>query len=175
MVDYISDFTQKTYTSKAFATLVEHRIRKDWRIGNIFDKRKKYALVDDNTLTTNLLKEFVHKIFAGHLTMKLVASANEISQDQELLISDCLDTYLAKRLDVFLDKKDFKVFSELVPLRSLTKQECEQLATIWNISGTSIPEEHTFIKNLHAQYKQTKQSMLKSFLALEAIEKSSEK
>ena len=174
MKAYSSDFTQETYSRPNFVHLLSHRVRKDWRINKVFDKQKKYALVDDGKLTTNLLKKLIGDVFAGHFNLQLLKSTETAPSDYCLICSNCLDTYLAQRLNVFLEKKDFDVFTELSPLRTLTKKECEQLADIWQIIGEAIPEEDELIKHLHEKYDQTKQSMLKSFLALEETVKSSE-
>jgi hypothetical protein len=169
MKTYFSDFTNASYGPSAFIRLLERRVQKDWREHQLFAQGKRYALYVDGTLTAALFLKLIEQRPRLRAQIELLKPNQPIPSSHILLYPDCLETYASKRLLVFLKAATPLAFSQPSPLRSLTAQECEQLAALWHITGKQIPPSHPLLESLQHTYVQTKPSMLKSFQSLDAL------
>jgi len=169
MKTYFSDFTNASYGPSAFIRLLERRVQKDWREHQLFTQDKRFALRADGALTTALFLKFIEQRPALRAQIELFEPDQPIPSSHILLYPDCLETYASKRLLVFLNGASALAFSEPSPLRSLTKQECEQLAELWELTGKEISPGHPLLESLQQTYVQTKPSILKSFQSLDRL------
>lgn len=161
---YTSDLTGNDYSKKEFLELLEKRVRKHLRIEKNIEVRRKYALLDTGKLDTELLLHYLEKIFNKRLTITLIDSTEDVREDEELLVADCLETYASKRLNIFFNKEDIKGLEyENAPLRMISAQEVNTAGQLLELHREPVSIENEFIEELHKKYGQTKTSLLKSF------------
>lgn len=159
-----SDFTCQYYSRNDFLRTILSRVRKDIKLQGGLAMETIYLVSATGLLTQEVLVKLLEEIFSGRL--RIVRSA---SADATVLGTSCLEEYLDQRLDIFFSGKDISGLQRTIihPLRTVSKEELLQLAQIFAVTGTAPTVHNEFIERLQASYKQTKPSLLKSFLSIE--------
>jgi hypothetical protein len=172
---YYSDYTRSNYDSSKFIKLIEKRLRKELRSQTTFStkmlKTNTYVFHDEEKLSTKIMILLLKRIFGKIIVLK--PSQSEITKEstekqtrKEIhLISDSLDEFITKRLDVFFNNNKLELLYDknIYPMKCITSSEMKALGEIFSLEGKTPKNESTFISELQKRYPQTKTSLLKSF------------
>ena len=159
-----SDFTCQYYSKNDFLRLIEQRVKKELRLTGELDFGTSYYVPKDGSLTAEVLVALLTHIFAERITL-----VREPTDDVATLDTHCLEEYLIDRVNVFFNGQDISNLKRSVrmPLRVVSAEEIVQLATCFGVQGSAPKVDNVFIDKLQEQYKQTKPSLLKSFMHIE--------
>ena len=151
------------YSPQDFLRLIEHRIRKEIRQGDLISFKKSYVLEESKSLESQVLLHFLKQIFHERLDLS----------GGEVIVADFLELFISKRLDVFLSKENSEILfnKTITPLRSITQHELKEVAKLLSIEGELTPINQEVINTLQEKYPQSKPSFLKSFANIEKLTK----
>lgn len=146
----ITPYGEKSYCDQHFLEAIEKRIRKDVRINQPLDIKKKYFLLEKETGESEIAKIMLSRIFGEHLTIKETKNI----KSKNLINARSLDDEASDFVNTYFKNKDFEKKESLNPLRSITKKELVELARILKISYK--PQKSSkFLEELENKYSGT--------------------
>ena len=122
-------YGERHYCDLHFSESIEKRVRKDIRINQPLDLKKKYYLPKDKTSEIKIAEDILKNIFGKNLKIENTTDLNK----KNLILPKSLDEESSDFLESYFNNKHLSKNEHINPLKSLTQKEIVEIARIMKI------------------------------------------
>lgn len=149
-------YGERHYCDTHFMESIEKRIRKDLRINQPLDLKKKYYLPNPKNSEIKISEIILKNIFGKHLKIEYTIDFNK----KNLIIPKSLDEEASELIESYFQNKEFSK-KYINPLRTVTQKEISEIARILKIQHKP-KKNNKMLEELDKKYPGTLFSILKS-------------